>query len=273
LQWQRPQPSDEQLASIYSTYYFIGSDDEAARSRKLEMKRINAVMYLDIIETFSKSRPGKLLEVGCGQGEFLVEALKRGYAVTGVEYSSVACQTARESLARVADSSSGFKIEQGELETANLPEGEFDLCVLNDVIEHVREPHETIARIRQLLRPGGLIFIATPSLDSWSSKLMGKLWMEYKEEHLFFFSKKSLTRMLESQGFAQISMRPGYKILTPEYVAEHFRKFLVPGFSALVRGCVWLLPASLRRRQIRLVASGIIALARAGDQGTTKRQA
>lgn len=269
LQWQNPQPSDAELAEIYGTYYFIGSDDTESRERKLRIKLLTAQMYLDMIETYhtaprdaSGSR-GALLEVGSGQGEFLSEALRRGYSVTGVEYSHDACESARTTLSAQNPERDRFRIEQGALEAVNLTPGSFDLCVMNDVIEHVREPQKTLARVRELLRPGGVVFIATPSLDSWSAKLMGKLWMEYKDEHLFFFSKRSLTNILQKSGFSSVALKPGYKVLTLEYVAQHFEKFPVPGFSPLVKGCIGMLPRSLARRPIKIVASGVIAMATA----------
>jgi len=269
LQWQNPQPSDAELAEIYGTYYFIGSDDTDSRERKLRIKQLTAQMYLDMIERYlsglsklTNSR-GALLEVGSGQGEFLSEALNRGYSVTGVEYSHDACESARVTLSAQNPARDKFRIEQGALEAVNLTPASFDLCVMNDVIEHVREPQKTLARVRELLKPGGVIFIATPSLNSWSAKLMGSLWMEYKDEHLFFFSNSSLTRILEQNGFKLVALKPGYKVLTLEYVAQHFEKFPVPGFSPLVKGGIGMLPRSLARKPIKIVASGVIAMATA----------
>jgi SAM-dependent methyltransferase len=269
LQWQNPQPTDAELAKIYGTYYFIGSDDGESRARKLRIKQATAQLYLEMIKHYlspvreASCAKGTLLEVGSGQGEFLCEALSQGYSVTGVEYSAEACSAARSSLVAIDPSGARFSVKQGALEEVTLDAGSFDLCVMNDVIEHVREPQKTLARARELLRPGGVLFIATPSLDSWSARLMGKLWMEYKEEHLFFFSNSSLKRALEGAGFANVALRPGYKVLTLEYIAQHFEKFPVPGFSPLVKVAVGLLPRSLARRPIRVVASGVIALATA----------
>jgi SAM-dependent methyltransferase len=263
LQWQLPQPSNDELAEIYGNYYFIGSEDSESKARKLRIKESTSQLYLDMMQEYQGNIGGSLLEVGSGQGEFLIEALRRGYAVTGVEYSEIACSMARNSLRAMDPIGTSSVVVQGEVETADLIPASFDLCVMNDVIEHVREPHKTMARVRSLLKPGSTVFIATPSLDSWSAKLMGKLWMEYKDEHLFFFSNSSLTKLLEGAGFGKVTLRPGYKILTLEYVAQHFEKFPVPGFSKLVCGSVGLLPESLARRPVKIVASGVIAMATA----------
>ncbi len=263
LQWQSPQPSDERLAQIYGNYYFLGSDEAENHKQKLEMKRATASLYLDQIGSYLDKSQGAVLEIGCGQGEFLKEAIVRGYSVTGVEYSDVACSTARKVLSEVAGSTDRYRIEQGELENVELNPGFFDVCVMNDVIEHVRDPKRTLLRIRELLKPGGTLFLATPSLDSWSAKLMGRLWMEYKEEHLSYFSNKALMSILGKCGFSDVVIKPGYKILTLDYILQHFEKFSVPGFSALVKAIVSMLPKSLRQRQIRVVASGVVVLATA----------
>lgn len=263
LQWQVPQPSNDELAEIYGTYYFLGSEDTESKTRKLQIKEATSQLYLDMIKAYRGNLGGSLLEVGSGQGEFLLEALRRGYEVTGVEYSATACSMARNSLRTLDPSAESSLVVQGEVETADLKPSSFDLCVMNDVIEHVRDPQKTIARIRSLLKPGGTIFIATPSLDSWSARLMGKLWMEYKDEHLFFFGNSSLSKLLEGNGFGKVTLRPGYKILTLEYVAQHFEKFPVPGFSKLVCGAVGMLPTSVSRRPVKIVASGVIGMATA----------
>ena len=87
--------------------------------------------------------------------------------------------------------------------------------------------------------------------------------MEYPHEHLFFFSNWSLSKLLEGAGFGKVTLRPGYKILTLEYVAQHFEKVPAPGFSNLVCWSVGLLPESLARRPVKIVASGVIAVATA----------
>ncbi len=73
--------------------------------------------------------------------------------------------------------------------------------MLADVIEHTRNPLADLAHVWRLLRPGGALFIALPSLDSWSARLMRERWMEFKLEHLFYFDSSTVQTALLRSGF------------------------------------------------------------------------
>jgi SAM-dependent methyltransferase len=129
---------------------------------------------------------------------------------------------------------------------------------MNDFIEHVRDPRATLQTAHNLLRPGGVIFLATPSLDSWSARLMGRRWMEFKPEHLHYFRPKTIKLVLRQAGYERVQVAPGMKVLSLEYVQAHFRAYPVVGLGFVGRLPV---PRFLARRPIRLVASGLIAMA------------
>lgn len=253
--FSNPQPSDPELAAIYSADYFLGAATAEGRAATREMKRATARQYLAEIQRYAGAATGRLLEIGCGDGDFLVEAEAAGFHVTGVEYAPAACAQARARLARGT-------IVCGELETAGLDAAQFDRCVLSDVIEHVRDPLAFLREIHRLLKPGGVIFIATPSLASWSARLLREDWMEFKPEHLTYFDPKTLETALFRTGFHQVLARPGWKVLTFDYVAKHFERFPVPVFTPLLRFLGGLLPAGVRKKERRVVASGMAVFAR-----------
>ena len=255
LLFTNPQPSDTELAAIYSADYFLGAESEAGRASTREMKRATARQYLSEIHRYAGEARGRLLEIGCGDGDFLVEAEAAGYQVTGVEYAPAACEQARARLQR-------GEIICGELEKARLADAQFDLCVLSDVIEHVRDPIAFLREIHRLLKPGGGIFIATPSLASWSAKLLHKNWMEFKPEHLTYFDPQTLETALFRTGYHQVIVRPGWKVLTFDYVAKHFERFPVPVVTPLIRLVSGLLPEGMRKKSRRVVASGMMVFAR-----------
>ena len=143
--------------------------------------------------------------MGCGDGDFLVEAEAAGFQVTGVELAAPACEQARSRLKH-------GEVVCGLLESSGLPEEQFDLCVLSDVIEHVRDPLAFLTNIHRLLKPNGAIFIATPSLASWSAKLLRQNWMEFKPEHLTYFDPKTLETALFRSGYHEVIVQPGWKI-------------------------------------------------------------
>ena len=255
LMFSNPQPSDTELAAIYSADYFLGAESEEGRVSTREMKRATARQYLSEIQRYVGEAGGRLLEIGCGDGDFLVEAEGVGFHVTGVEYAPAACDQARARLQR-------GEIICGELEKAGLDDAQFDLCVLSDVIEHVRDPLAFLREIHRLLKPGGAIFIATPSLASWSAKLLKRNWMEFKPEHLTYFEPKTLETALFRTGYNQVIVQPGWKVLTFDYVAKHFERFPVPVVTPFVRFVAGLLPEGLRKKYRRVVASGMMVFAR-----------
>ena len=153
-------------------------------------------------------------------------------------------------------------MRQGTIGTVDSPDASFDVAVLADVIEHTRDPRADLAHVWRLLRPGGALFIALPSLDSWSARLMRERWMEFKLEHLFYFDSATVQTALFRSGFEAIEVSTGWKTLSPDYIIQHFRRFPVPVLTRLAQLTGALLPGPLRRRHVRVVASGINVLAR-----------
>jgi 2-polyprenyl-3-methyl-5-hydroxy-6-metoxy-1,4-benzoquinol methylase len=264
LLMRNPQPSDAELQAIYNDGYFFGASASAETDQYeaefARLKQSTAAAYLDRVERYqgwdAKTRRGcRLLDLGSGLGDLLVEARARGYDVAGVEYSASAVARANARLGASV-------VRQGTLETAGPDEASCDVCMLSDVIEHTRDPMRVLDHVWRVLKPGGVIFVATPSLDSWSARLLRDRWMEFKAEHLFFFDSATLESALVRAGFEQMRIAPGRKTLSPEYILHHFQRFPVPVLSPLGRATGAMLPRSLRHRRLRVVASGIDVVAR-----------
>jgi 2-polyprenyl-3-methyl-5-hydroxy-6-metoxy-1,4-benzoquinol methylase len=258
-----PQPSNEELGAIYSQNYFLGAGDAEKQSAFAQLKLRTAETYLDELNAYAGLRSGKLLEIGCGSGDMLMAAARRGFAVTGVEFSEHACATARSRLA-----TEGFKGELvcGEIDAIADRVGQFDVCVMADLIEHVRDPRHFVEVLHRVLKPDGVIFIATPSVDSWSARFTSKKWMEFKPEHLSYFSRKTLEGLLFSEGFRSLTWKPGYKILNYDYIQGHFEKFPVPLFTSAVKMFGACLPAGSRTKERRVVASGMVMMGRRNEK-------
>jgi hypothetical protein len=86
--------------------------------------------------------------------------------------------------------------------------------------------------------------------------------MEYKPEHLFYFSPQSIRALLESCGFQIIRIGGNRKVLTLDYVWRHFARFKVPGVSPAIGLLRRLAPAALAYRHMLVPASGLVALAK-----------
>jgi SAM-dependent methyltransferase len=252
-----PQPTNEVLDKIYGSDYFVLSADKSGIDHVEDLKKSTADRYLDMLLKADGKLSGKLLEIGCGGGEFLSRAANRGLQVTGVEYARHACITARTKLAKYE-----CEIIQGEIGVLAGSGREFDYVVFNDVLEHVRRPQDFLMTVRELLKPGGQILCVVPSLDSWSAKLLKTDWMEFKLEHLYYFDIKTLRSLLFQSGFSEISSFRAKKTLSIEYINAHFERHPVPIWSHVVSFVRKALPKDLRSRPFPIVASGVGVVAR-----------
>ena len=252
-----PQPTDDELAAIYGPRYFAFSDDPEGQAHASELKSRTADHYLDLLESYvGATLRGSLLEVGCGQGDFLVRAAQRGLAVTGVEYSPHSAQSASDRLGQ------GGRVICGEIDALAAAGERFDFVAFVDLLEHVRDPRAFLRKVHALLKPEGIAMAIVPSLDSFSARMMKSKWMEFKPEHLWYFSKGTLQRLLHSESFGSLRVEPAKKTLSFDYVAQHFDHYPVQPFSTVIGVLRRLLPRFVRRSPLRVTASGIAMFAR-----------
>ncbi|HUE01476.1 MAG TPA: class I SAM-dependent methyltransferase [Bryobacteraceae bacterium] len=260
LEFLDPQPDDSVLAAIYGDGYFLGEPGGEAAARRSKMKSATGALHIDSISRLVRPENTELLEIGCGHGEVLLQARKRGFRVTGVEISPRAAAIANRSLGAPA-------VLVGTVETLPLARDRFGAVLAADVIEHVRDPEGWLLRIHELLLPGGVLLLIAPSLDSWTRRLMRRHWMEYKVEHLYYFSALSITRLLKRSGFDDIRVSPSRKVLTIDYLAQHFDRFRVPILSPLIGALRRLIPNRIAHRHMLVSASGLVATARKAGTG------
>lgn len=250
-----PQPSDTQLSQIYNEEYQLAASNRAERDCLDEMKTLTAKLYLDVIKGLDLPDRPRLLEIGCGWGHFISAAAQAGFDSYGIEISAHAAKQAARRL-------SAEKVRVSTVADSGLPPHSFDICVMIDVIEHVRNPKAFLGEAVRLIRPGGYLLLVTPSTDSLSAKTMGRYWTEYKPEHLYAFSRRSLTHLLEGINCHDLRFMRANKALNLNFIRAYLQRFtiplLTPAFSAACR----LLPQSVLFRQLIIPAGGVLALAR-----------
>lgn len=142
----------------------------------------------------SERAGARLLDVGCGHGEYLDNMRSAGWEVTGVEPD--------EESVRAGRSRHGLEIHHGVLEDVGLPDNTFDVITMQHVIEHLPNPGRTLRCVHRLLRPGGRLVIATPNVHSLARRLFSSHWVSWDPpRHLFVFSRQALRHVVTDAGF------------------------------------------------------------------------
>lgn len=165
---------------------------------------------LNILNRYKKQ--GKLLEIGCATGEFLETAQHVGFDVSGLDASQVYVEYAF---------GKGLNVKYGRLEDFDYNKEELDVICMFHLIEHIQYPKEFLKQVHEYLKPGGLLYIITPNLESHTDKLFKYKHPNFAQaDHLFFYSKDVLGKLLSISG---LSMGGVY---SKEYVYHIFTSFI-----------------------------------------------
>lgn len=178
-------PTDEELHRMYANYGTVR-----------DLSPITAARYDELLTKFGAYRKnGRLLEVGCGGGLFLDRAREAGWETHGTEFDAA---VVNEVQAR------GHSMHLGPLLGNAWPTGHFDVVVSIEVVEHLIRPMDDLKEMVRLLRPGGALYITTPSFNSISKWLAyGKWTIINYPEHISFFTPRTMHRALGSLGMTR----------------------------------------------------------------------
>jgi 2-polyprenyl-3-methyl-5-hydroxy-6-metoxy-1,4-benzoquinol methylase len=222
LVYVSPRPDAAELYALYGESYFQNENSSTVGYTNYIRDEGNIrqtfARRLSRLERFIK--PGRLLDVGCATGFFLDEAQSRGWDVHGLDVSWFAVDYARDHF--------GIDARHGSLTELDYPPESFDLVTLWDVIEHVPDPKAYVQRAAELLKPGGMIALATPDVESIPARITGKKWVGYKlsEEHIYYFAPRTLNRLLNEMGFDVVDTYHVGKYVTLRLFLDRFGMYL-----------------------------------------------
>jgi 2-polyprenyl-3-methyl-5-hydroxy-6-metoxy-1,4-benzoquinol methylase len=144
----------------------------------------------------------RLLEVGCGNGSFLLAMRELGWDVQGLEPDAKAAQVAR---------SHGLSVIEGVLQPSLFQEASFDAITLHHVIEHLHNPVEILELCLRLIRPGGTISIITPNIAARGSKRYRQDWYPLQPpSHLVLFTTRSLIKAMKHSGYHNVTAHASF---------------------------------------------------------------
>lgn len=196
-----PKPLDHELEKYYETEDYISHTD--AKRNLLEkvyhwVRSYSIQKKIKLINSQSEKR--KLLDIGCGTGDFLKAAELNGWDVLGIEPNVNARTIASSKLkTEVLDTS----------ELLNLPEQSFDVITLWHVLEHLPKLETHVTLLKKLLSPNGTLIIAVPNYKSYDAQYYKSYWAAYDvPRHLWHFSQNSIAKLFDKEEMQVVETLP-----------------------------------------------------------------
>ena len=197
-----PVPVDAVSTSTYGAGYYEPWQADAGGARLGMWRRRLALLH--------RRRPaGTLLDVGCGDGQFLAAARDAGWRAEGIEFSPEGASRAAARLGR--------PVAVGDLARTRQLQGPFDVVTLWHVVEHLVDPRAMLDAARTRLAHGGLLVVAVPNLDNLPMRAAYRLARRrplplyepgWREPHLSHFDPRTLRALLSGAGFEGIEIVP-----------------------------------------------------------------
>ncbi len=189
-----PRPTDETIGDWYDDDYYTVANAGATESTRITE---HAKKYVEYVRRHVGRTDIKLLDVGCGDGEFLEAMAACGAQCYGVEPD----ERTREAVAKKIGIVSAC-----ESVDCVRTDG-FDCITMFESIEHIPRPMDTLHTCFRLLAPGGFLLVKTPNGDSFERKVLGPDWVSLEiPRHLQFFNSKSLKYALDNSGFGKLRL-------------------------------------------------------------------
>ena len=228
----------EEAAGLYGDEYFNGDEyfDYVAD------RRAHRANFRARVRQLSRFLPAgrSVFEVGCSYGFFLDLARAR-WRVAGCDVAEGPCRYAREEL--------GLPVRCADFAELPLSRGQADAFCMWDTVEHLPDPAGYLARMADLLEPGGLVALTTGDIGSWLARRRGERWRQiHPPTHLWYFSAESMRRTLARFGFEVVCCRHvgmwrsvgqiSYSLTGHRARPSRLHRFVM--WSGLGRRCVWL---------------------------------
>jgi SAM-dependent methyltransferase len=231
--YQHPLPGDAEIAGFYPESYIVycqPSRTEFDAVQKAVLKHRYGYDNLTtswpagvfarltpaarIPEVIPRIEGGTVLDIGCGNGEYLLRLRSIGWNCKGVEFNKKAVSICRQY---------GLDIFHGDLKSADFESGSFDFVTAHHLLEHVPDPHALVGEIARILKPGGTLLIRTPKpggtllIRTPNSDALGRAWFGnnwYANDvprHLFLYSEHNLERLASAHGLTLTALNKPVK--------------------------------------------------------------
>ena len=211
-----PMPLDDEIWKCYQTYYTHEQKKYKIIKPFSLMTRAICKWTMSIIERclglkkelqffrymgLRESKPGKLLEIGCGNGKKLLMFQNLGWDVEGIEPDKAAAEKAKNKT--------GAIVYTDSIEKLNLETDKYDAIIMHHVVEHFKYPNRIFDECFRVLKKKGVLVLGTPNCCGYGSKHFGFNWFALEPpRHLVLFNHQSLNKLASITGFGNITIKP-----------------------------------------------------------------
>lgn len=193
-----PYPSEEAMAEAYSEDYYGEGEKKFSGPIELVLDAFRKQRANSVIKHTPKG--ARVLDIGCGNGNFLRYVAEAGREAHGVELPGKSLERARLLL--------DLHLKEGKLTEGDFQDGFFDMITLWHVFEHLDKPRQTLDIITKILKPGGRLALSLPNIESDQADKYGSRWFHLDvPRHLFFMGPDALTEQLSQRGFTRLSAK------------------------------------------------------------------
>lgn len=180
----------------------------------------NHAAFVDWINQFRSLEGLKLLDVGAGSGKLVRYLRQHGVEALGIE-------PAQPLFKKFLADDAFFEMKTLDEYLASATKGAFDVLLFCDVIEHVERPDILLCEASALLRPGGLLVVSTPDVQSVLARLIGKWWHYFNRYHLSYLSRQTMGRCAASCGLQEIGFDRLSRLKSLGYLAQYLLDFVI----------------------------------------------
>jgi 2-polyprenyl-3-methyl-5-hydroxy-6-metoxy-1,4-benzoquinol methylase len=211
-----PRPDKAELAELYRQSYFADQYDSGFKIGSPELaRRLSQEKHrLRFFRSFQ--RHGRLLDMGCGMGYFLLAAKNWGYAVEGLDISDDSSTYVRNEL--------NIKVSTGMIGEIDYEESSFDVITMWHFLEHTSDPRECLEKASHWLKDGGLLVVDVPNYEGTDARLTWTDWTGWQlPYHFYHFTPKTLCALLARHGFTTLREKSYHS----ERVKERLKKAIL----------------------------------------------
>ena len=232
LLYTMPRPDKEKIGAYYKSEAYYSHQENKKGFIPKVYERVKSINLKHKYRLATNGmQPGKLLDIGCGVGDFLHTAEMHGWECIGVEPSEDAKTIAQKRM-------KGTIITSEELES--FPDGAFDVITMWHVLEHVDDLKWQVAQLQRLVKPSGRVVIAVPNYKSYDGQYYKEHWAAYDvPRHLNHFNRITLSKIFKTSGLELVKMdKLKWDAYYISYLSEQYRHHSLPLVRGLYRGFI-----------------------------------